>query len=292
MKSEAFGGSSESPFRFRIPSTTVCSKEVGTGDHRANSNPQKARPCVWLLMTSDKSKLSAVGISPTTETKCPFWSTETIFPRFSNHTRYRPQQLVRNSSGNLLNWFQQRWRRFQEGHEHGSACHGHYLGGTPVNRVLVKTDVSDLYFQASDLLVGDRTFLDSPAVSGKYHIPYLLHVLGSLGHVENNVEGLVYAPNSLRLFRCPSHRSERLRHLRFVAVLANLSLLDQVQDRVFKRFYFDVDLVVLVGRLPFNRTSVPPNGLTVNHDRLGGHYLHSGLGDESVCNLKVQRPHS
>src|SRR5213596_1719282 len=82
MKSEAFGGSRESPFRFRIPSTTVCSKEVGTGDQRANSNPQNARPCVWLLMTSDKSKLSAVGISPTTDTRLPFWSTETIFPRF------------------------------------------------------------------------------------------------------------------------------------------------------------------------------------------------------------------
>src|SRR6266581_2349914 len=161
-----------------------------------------------------------------------------------------------------------------------------------MNGIFVEADVSDLYFQTSNLLVGNGTFLDSPAVSGEYHIPYFLHVLGSLGHVEDHVEGLVNAPNSFRLLRSPSHCSESLRHLRFVAVLADLSLLDQVQDRVFKRFDLDVDLVVLVGRLPLNRTCVLPNGLTVNHDRLGSYNLHSRFGDESVSDLEVQCPHS
>src|SRR5712664_976593 len=218
MKSEAFGGSSESPFRFRIPSTTVCKREVGTGDQRANSNPQNARPCVWLLITSDKSKLSAVGISPTTETKCPFWSTDTIFPRFCVIT------LVTAPSSS----FGTRVVIFWTGSSNVGAasrkatnmalCHGHYLRRTPMNGIFVEADVSDLYFQTSNLLVGNGTFLDSPAVSGEYHIPYFLHVLGSLGHVEDHVEGLVNAPNSLRLLRRPSHSSERLRHLRFVAV--------------------------------------------------------------------------
>lgn len=45
-KSDALGGSKDNPLRFLIPSTTLCSRDWGTGDHRANSNPQNARPCV------------------------------------------------------------------------------------------------------------------------------------------------------------------------------------------------------------------------------------------------------
>src|SRR5712691_1109726 len=156
----------------------------------------------------------------------------------------------------------------------------------------MKTDVGDFYFQTSDLLVRNGTLLDSPPVSSEDHVPDLLHVLSSFSHIENHVERLVYAPNSLRLFWRPPHCSEGLGHLGFVTVLADLALLYQVQDGIFERFDFDVDLVVLVRRLSFNWTRILPHSFSVDYDGFGGNNLHPGLSDESVGDLKVQRAHS
>ena len=161
-----------------------------------------------------------------------------------------------------------------------------------MNRVLVKTDISNFDLQTSNLLVRYGAFFDSPSVAREYHVLHLLHVLSPLGHVQNHVEGLVNTPDSPSLLRLPSHRSESLSHLRLVPVLAQLALLDQVQHGVFERFDLDVDLVVLVRRLSFNRPRIFPHSLTIDHDRFGGNNLHPSLGDQRVRNLKVQRAHS
>ena len=156
-----------------------------------------------------------------------------------------------------------------------------------MNRVFVKTDISDFDLQTSNLLVRYGAFLDSPPVAREHHVLHLLHVLRSLGHVKNHVEGLVNTPDSPRLLRLPSNCSECLRHLRLVTVLAEFALFDQVQDGVFERFDFDVDLVVLVWRLAFNRSRGSSDSLTVDHDRFGGNNLHSSLCDQRVGDLKV-----
>src|SRR5437879_3711828 len=161
-----------------------------------------------------------------------------------------------------------------------------------MNRVFVEAYVSNLDLQASNLLVCNGTFLDSPPVSSEDHVPDLLHVLSSFSNVEDHVEGLVYAPNSLRLFWRPSHCSEGLGHLGFVSVLADLALFYQVQDRIFERFDFDVDLVVLVRRLSLDRARSFSHSLTIDHYGFGGNNLHPCLSNQSVSNLKVQRTHS
>ena len=119
-----------------------------------------------------------------------------------------------------------------------------------------------------------------------------MHVLSSFSNVEDHVEGLVYAPNSFRLLWRPSHCSKGLGHLGFVSVLADLALLYQVQDGIFERFDFDVDLVVLVRRFSFNWTRILPHGFSVDYDGFGGNNLHPGFSNESVGNLKVQCAHS
>ena len=70
-KSDAFDGSGGSPLRFRMSVMTWPTRDCGTGAQCANSNPQNARPCDAPRITSERSKVSAVGSSPTTYTRCP-----------------------------------------------------------------------------------------------------------------------------------------------------------------------------------------------------------------------------
>src|SRR5207245_3085534 len=125
--------------------------------------------------------------------------------------------------------------------------------------ILVQRYIRNLHFHASTLLICDWALLYSPTIAGEDHVPDFLHVLGAFRHVEDHVEGLVNAPDASSLIWLPTDRSQLLGHVGLVHVLTDLAGLDQVHDLISKGLDLDVDLVVSIRRLAFNRPGFAPD---------------------------------
>ena len=119
-----------------------------------------------------------------------------------------------------------------------------------------------------------------------------MHVLRPLRHVEYHIVRFVDAPDSPRLLRLPANRPQLLGHVCLIHVLADLARLDQLHDLLLKRLDFEVDLIVPVGRLAFDRSGLSADCFTVDYDRLRGDDLQTGLGDECICDLQMECSHA
>ncbi len=138
-----------------------------------------------------------------------------------------------------------------------------------MDSVLVEFHIHKPHLEVLDQFVGERTAAQrfAPAVEDQFH--RLVEVLDTLRHVEEHI-GALDRPDVLGLVLIHTGFDEDITPFHCLLGHRDLAFLDQLYDRRVHRLKFDVEPVVAVRGLPFDRASPARDRLTVDDDRWGG----------------------
>ncbi len=126
----------------------------------------------------------------------------------------------------------------------------------------------------------------------KYEFHCLVQVLDTFGHVDVDV-GIEDANNAFCFFFVHAEFNELLPALKFGHIHVDIPFLDSVDNLKIKRFYIDIESVMPVRGLSFNRFDLLLYGFPVNNNRLACGDFHIFIPFNPVGNnLKVKFSHA
>ncbi len=161
-----------------------------------------------------------------------------------------------------------------------------------MDSILVEFHVHQPDLQVLDQLVGERAAAErfTPAIEDQFH--RLVQVLDTLRHIDEHV-GALDRLDVFSLILIHTGGNEGIAPLHRLLVHRDLALLDQLHDLRVHRFEFNVEPVVAVWRLPFDRTCRARDRLAVDNDRRGSEDIDAFVAlDTAGDDLEMEFAHA